>query len=84
MKGFLTTHKGMEDIASLEVKELIGESSATGESCIVFGIKNHEDLFKLCYKSQTAAGIYHLLCEFNYNNILLYVSPSKGIFNCIY
>jgi len=25
MKGFLITHKGMEDIAALEVKELIGK-----------------------------------------------------------
>jgi len=26
MKGFLITHKGMEDIAALEVKELIGKN----------------------------------------------------------
>ena len=69
MKGFLTTHKGMEDIAALEVKELIGKSSTTHKACIVFDIKNYEDLFKLCDRSQTAIGIYFLLSEFNYNNI---------------
>ncbi len=68
MKGLLTTHKGMEDIAALEVKELIGKSSTTNEACIVFNIKKYEELFKLCYKSQTAAGLYYLLCEFNLNN----------------
>lgn len=70
MKGLLTTHKGMEDIASLEVMELIGKSSTTNEACIIFDIKNYEDLFKLCYKSQTAAGIYYLLQEFNNKDIL--------------
>lgn len=70
MKGFLTTHKGMEGIAALEVKELIGTTAKTNEACITFNIKNYEDLFKLCYKSQAAAGIYYLLYEFNCNNIL--------------
>ena len=70
MKGLLTTHKGMEDITSLEVMELIGKSSTTNEACIIFDIKNYEDLFKLCYKSQTAAGIYYLLQEFNNKDIL--------------
>jgi len=70
MEGFLTTHKGMEDIAALEVKELIGKNSTIKESCIIFNIKEYEDLFKLCYKSQSAIGIYHLLIKFDYNNII--------------
>ena len=70
MKGFLTTHKGMEDIAALEVKELIGKNSKLNETCIVFDIKKYEDLFRLCYKSQSAIGIYCLLQEFNYSDIL--------------
>ncbi|MEK6876732.1 MAG: THUMP domain-containing protein [Nanoarchaeota archaeon] len=69
MKGFLTTHKGMEDIAAMEVKELIGSESLIDEACIVFGIKNYEELFKLCYKSQSAIGIYYLLSEFDYKDI---------------
>lgn len=78
MKGLLTTHKGMEDIAALEVKELIGKSSTTNEACIVFNIKNYEDLFKLCYKSHTAAGIYYLLCEFNYSNVFNDIKKNIG------
>ncbi|MCH8067028.1 MAG: hypothetical protein IIC69_00430 [Nanoarchaeota archaeon] len=69
MEGFLVTHKGMEEIASKEVKELIGEKSIVNEACIVFDIKNCEDLFKLCYKSQSAIGVFYLLCEFNHKDI---------------
>jgi len=69
MKGFLITHKGMEDIAALEVRELIGKNPKIEETCIVFDIKKYEELFKLCYKLQSAIGIFYLLHEFNYNNI---------------
>ena len=69
MKGFLTTHKGMEDIASMEAKELIGSESKINEGCIVFDIKSYEDLFILCYKSQSATGVCCLLSEFDYKDI---------------
>ena len=69
MNGFLLTHKGMEDIAALEVKELIGAESDKIEKCITFGIKDYEDLFKLCYLSQSASGIFLLLKKFEYSNI---------------
>ena len=70
MKGFLITPKGMEDIAALEIKGLIGKNSKTNEAGIVFDIKNYEDLFKLCYNSQSAIGVFYLLSEFNYKDIL--------------
>jgi len=69
MKGFLITHKGMEDIAALEVKELIGKNPKIEETCIVFDIKKYDELFELCYKSQSAMGIYYFLFEFNHNNL---------------
>jgi len=69
MKGLLTTHKGMEDLAALEVKELIGKKSKIHDACIIFETKNYEDLFSLCYKSQSAIGIYSLLAEFSYKDI---------------
>jgi len=69
MKGFLLTHNGMEAIAALEVKELIGSKPRINEACIVFNIKNYEDLFKLCYRSQSSIGIYHLLAEFDYKTV---------------
>ncbi|MBW2976473.1 hypothetical protein KY347_03440 [Candidatus Woesearchaeota archaeon] len=69
MKGFLTTHKGMEDIAALEVNELIGSTPKINEAYIVFDIKSYEDLFKLCYQSQSARGVFFLLSEFDYSDI---------------
>src|SRR3989338_4630245 len=69
MKGFLTTHNGMEGIAALEVEELIGSESKIDESCVVFGIKSYEDLFILCYKSQSAIRVCCLLSEFDYKDI---------------
>lgn len=70
MKGLLITHKGMEDIAALEVRELIGKRPKTEQTCLIFDIREYEDLFKLCYKSQSAIGVYCLLHKFNYNNII--------------
>jgi len=69
MKGFLTTYKGMENIAALEVNELIGKKPKISETCIVFEINKFEDLFKLCYHSQSATGIFYLLHQGNYNNL---------------
>jgi len=69
MKGFLTTHKGMGDIAVLEVKELIGKNSEIDEGCIAFDIQEYEDLFKLCYRSQSAIGIYYFLCKFDFDDL---------------
>ncbi len=78
MKGFLTTHKGMEDIAATEVKELTGSESRIEESCIVFDIISYEDLFKLCCKSQSATGIYYLLAEFGCKDIFKDFSENTG------
>ena len=54
MKALLLTHKGMEDIASLDVHEIIGEKSEQEDSHLIFDFKKHEDLFKLCYFSQSS------------------------------
>ena len=69
MKGFLLTHKGMEDIAALEVNEAINKKSRLNDGCIVFDISKFEDLFKLCYLSQSAIGVYFLLSEFEYKDL---------------
>ncbi len=69
MEGLLITHKGMEGIASLEVKELIGKGSKIIDSAVAFEIASYEDLFKLCYMSQSAIGVYCLLYEFDFNDI---------------
>ena len=69
MEGFLTTHRGMEDISALEVKDIIGKKAKINEKCVVFGIGGYEDLLKMCYLSQSAAGVYFLLSEFGFKNI---------------
>ena len=69
MKGFLLTNKGMEDIAALEVNEIINKKSRLNDGCIIFDINNFEDLFKLCYLSQSASGVYLLLLEFEYKDL---------------
>ena len=71
MKGILITHKGIEDIASLEVEELIGKPSKKNEACITFDIEKYEDLFKLCYLSQSAVKINYLLSEFNFKDLFI-------------
>ena len=71
MKGLLITHKGTEEIAALEVKELIGKSSKKNEDYITFNIEKYEDLFKLCYLSQSAIKINCLLSEFNFKDLFI-------------
>lgn len=79
MKGFLFTHKGMEDIASLEVKELIGKESEQAEECVIFDIGAYEDLFKLCYLSQSAHGVFFLLKKCDYKEKTLLSDIDKAI-----
>jgi 23S rRNA G2445 N2-methylase RlmL len=68
MRGILTTHKGMEELAAMEVKELIGKESDIGVEHILFGIGAYEELFELCYRSQSAVGIYALIFKFDYSS----------------
>jgi len=69
MKGFLVTHKGMENIAALEIKEIVHARCEINETCVVFDIKKYEAMFELCYKSQSAINICALLVEFNFGDI---------------
>jgi putative N6-adenine-specific DNA methylase len=69
MRGLLTTHKGMEDIAALEVNELTGRKAKADAGCVIFDIKEHHELFRLCYKSQSATGVYSLLSSFSCKSI---------------
>ena len=64
MKGLVITSKGIEDIAALEVKELIKAKSEIKDSCVIFDIKKLEELCLLCYKAQSAEKILFLLGAF--------------------
>lgn len=53
-KALVLTFSGMTDICAKEIKELTGRESKTLETGVEFETDNIEDLFILCYRSQTA------------------------------
>ncbi len=56
--GAVTTIPSFEDVAVLEVNELIGAKATTAEAGIVkFQVQNKLDLCKLCYLSQSASQV---------------------------
>ncbi len=63
-RGLAITNKGIEDIAALEIKELIGQKSEVKEGAVIFPIKTFEDLCLLSYKGQSFSRILLLLDEF--------------------
>ena len=68
MKALAICDKGLEDIAALEIKELIKEKSQIKDNCVLFSVKKLEDLCLLCYKSQSVSKILFLLDSFKFNN----------------
>lgn len=60
------TYPGFEDIAALEVNELIGAKATTAEAGIVkFQAQNQLDLCKLCYLSQSASQVLLQVLQIN-------------------
>ncbi|MEK6837612.1 MAG: hypothetical protein AABX69_03090, partial [Nanoarchaeota archaeon] len=56
--GAVTTIPSFEEVAALEVNELIGAKATTAEAGIVkFQVQNKLDLCKLCYISQSASQV---------------------------
>ena len=74
MKAIAITHKGIEDIAALEVKELIKVNSKVNETVVLFEPKKIIDLCTLTYKAQSIIKVICLFDEFkiqtNFNEIL--------------
>ena len=68
MKGLAITSKGIEDIAALEIKEIIKAETEIKESCIIFQTKEFLDLCALCYKAQSLEKILLLFDYFNFNS----------------
>ncbi len=69
MKGLAVCSKGIEDIAALEVKELINSKAEIKDSCIIFNIRKLEDLCLLCYKAQSVDKILFLLDNFELKDL---------------
>ncbi|MAG08588.1 hypothetical protein CMO89_03880 [Candidatus Woesearchaeota archaeon] len=68
MQALAITSKGMEDIAALEIKELIKAESSVKESCVMFEPKKLEDLCTLCYKAQSVSRILVLFHHFKFKD----------------
>lgn len=68
MKGLAICSKGIEDIAALEIKELIKAKAEIKDSCIIFNIKKLEDLCLLCYKAQSVEKILFLFDFFDFKD----------------
>jgi len=69
MKGLAIANKGLEDVTSLEIKELIKSKTQIKESCIIFEISKFEDLYTLCYKAQSVSRILFLLNFFEFKSL---------------
>ena len=69
MNGLVVTSKGLEKIASIEIKELINADCEMAPYCVAFNFSKFEDLCLLCYKCQSVDKVIHLLGKFNFNNL---------------
>ncbi len=64
MKAIAITHRGIEDVAVLEIKELIKVSSEVNETVVLFEPKKMIDLCTLAYKAQSIIKVVYLFDEF--------------------
>ncbi|MBS3100848.1 methyltransferase [Candidatus Woesearchaeota archaeon] len=68
MKGLAITSKGVEEAASVEIKELISAHCRIESGCVAFDFKNLRDLCLLCYKCQSADRVLYLIGTFEFEN----------------
>ena len=73
MNALAITSKGLEEITSFEIKELINAKTEIKETGVIFQSKESIDLCTLCYKAQSVNKIIFLFNFFifkNYNDFL--------------
>ena len=66
MKALAITSKGIEDISSLEIEEILGSKADKKKGCVLFSIKTYKDLCKVCYLSQSIEKGMLLLSSFSF------------------
>jgi putative N6-adenine-specific DNA methylase len=66
MKGIIVINKGFESVCADEIKEILGKKTKTENKSgfVIFDFKDFEEIFTLCYKSQSASQIFLLLDQF--------------------
>ena len=70
MKGIAVINKGFERVCADEIKEILGKKTKVEEKSgfVLFDFKDFEEIFTLCYKSQSASQIFLLLNQFPLND----------------
>ncbi|MFC1768929.1 THUMP domain-containing protein [Nanoarchaeota archaeon] len=66
MKGLSIVSKGIEDVAKLEIKEILGCDSVVDKGCLIFNVKKKEELIMLSYKAQSCDRVIKLLDKFSF------------------
>ena len=79
MKALAITHKGIEDITSLEINELIKTKTTIKESCVIFEAKSFEEIALVCYKAQSIKKILYLLDSFKITSLKDLKNISKSL-----
>ena len=69
IRGAAIFSKGVEDVAALEIKELINANSVVKETAVIFDVKSYEDLCLLCYKAQSLNKVLFLFNNFRFKEI---------------
>ena len=72
MKALAISYKGMEDITTLEIKELLKAKAKIKESCVVFEINGLEKLNQISKKAQSINRLLVLLDNFKINKICFF------------
>ena len=68
MKGLVITSRGIEEAASVEIKELISADCRVEDSCVIFDFRDFKDLCLLCYKAQSVDRVLYLIGNFAFEN----------------
>ena len=70
MQGIAVINKGFESICEEEIKEILGKKTKIEEKSgfVLFDFKKFEEIFTLCYKSQSTSQIFLLLDQFPLND----------------
>ncbi len=69
MKALAIVNSGIEDIAAQEIGELTKTTPVIQEMAVVFSTKKYEELFLVCYKSQSLRKLILLLDEFKFEQL---------------
>lgn len=68
MKFLAITHKGLEDIASLEINELVRTKTSVSDGCVLFEC-SEEDAALICYKAQSVRKVMQLIDTFKISSL---------------